>query len=332
MPLDRKIKIVATGCATLALALAAGHIMQKQAGLQEPAPQMPAERAFAVQDSQDAVELTGITLTSAVPSAPAEAMAPVDLPTPQVQLAALDVVPAPDLPAEEPAPAFACDYGLTATAAAAAMVTLEVSVPCMPNERFTLHHNGMMFTDATDATGARTLSVPALSEKPVFILAFANGEGAVASTEVTSFDYYDRVVVQWKGQSGLQLHALEYQADYDSEGHVWHGAERDPSAAATGTGGFMTRLGAEKMGEAQIAEIYTFPTGLAPRDGEVALSLEAEVTAANCGRDIDAQSIQISVGNTPRVQDLTLAMPDCNAAGDFLVLKNLLNDLKIARN
>ena len=33
-----------------------------------------------------------------------------------------------------------------------------------------------------------------------------------------------------------------------------------------------------------------------------------------------------------RTQDLTLAMPDCQATGDFLVLNNLLENLKIAAN
>lgn len=335
MPMNRKIKIAAAGCATLALALAAGHIMQLQAGDSMPqaidqAQPDPVQPGQVQQGSAGA--LSSITLTSALPDAPAEAMAPVELPTPQVQLAALDAAPVSDLPDEEPAPGFACDYVMTATPGAAAMVTLDMTVPCMPNERFTMHHNGMMFTDATDATGKRSLTVPALSAKPVFILAFPNGEGAVASTELTSFEDYDRVVVQWKGQSGLQVHALEYQSDYEGPGHVWHGAGRDAAVAATGEGGFLTRLGAEDMGASQIAEVYTFPTGLAPREGEVALSLEAEVTPENCGRDIEAQSIQISAGGAPRVQDLTLAMPECNAAGDFLVLKNLLNDLKIARN
>jgi hypothetical protein len=32
------------------------------------------------------------------------------------------------------------------------------------------------------------------------------------------------------------------------------------------------------------------------------------------------------------VRDLTLDIPTCDATGGFLVLKNLLQDLKIARN
>lgn len=324
----KTIRIVALGFGTLAIALGAGQFVQTQVG---PAP-VAQDRADLAAPDDAAPELSAITLTSSLPEAPQATMAPVDLPTPQIELAALDTKPAPQLPSEEAAPGFACDYALTARPAAAAMVVLDLSVPCMPNERFTLHHGGMMFTDATDDEGRRSLTVPALSAKPLFIAAFANGEGAVASTEVTSFEYYDRVVVQWKGAGGVHLHALEYQADYDSSGHVWAGAPRDEVMAASGEGGFLTRLGAQDMPEAQIAEIYSFPSGLAAHDGDVALSVEAEVTAQNCGRDIEAQAIQITPGVAPRVRDLSLAIPDCNATGDFLVLNNLVNDLKIARN
>jgi hypothetical protein len=80
-----------------------------------------------------------------------------------------------------------------------------------------------------------------------------------------------------------------------------------------------------------MAEIYTFPTANARRGGEVTLRVEAEVSAANCGRDLEAQTIATAPGGL-KVQDLVLAMPDCTSVGEFLVLKNLFNDLKIARN
>ena len=129
----------------------------------------------------------------------------------------------------------------------------------------------------------------------------------------------------------MQIHALEYGAGYGDEGHVWAGAPRDMAAAAQGKGGFVTRHGRGGMDTALMAEVYTFPAGLMDREGDVELSVEAEVTQNNCDRDVEAQTIQISAGGKPLVQDLVLAMPGCDATGDFLVLKNLVNDLKIAR-
>lgn len=285
---------------------------------------------------KDGLEISGITLTSALPVPPNAAPQPELLPDTPVTLAVLQAPVADsaiaELPEEEPVPAFACEYDLQATPGAGAMVTLELSAPCMINERFTLHHNGMMFTQTTDQNGYARFAVPALAENAVFIVSFGNGAGAVANAQVSGLEYYDRVVVQWRGDSGLQIHALEFGARYGDDGHVWLEAVGDIANATRGEGGFLTRHGATDIDDAYLAEVYSFPSGLAGRDGQVTLSVEAEVTAANCGRDIEAQALQIGSTGQLKAQELLLAMPECNAIGDFLVLKNLLNDLKIARN
>ena len=319
---------------TLFCALAIGYLMQSSA--QEAAPDaqelaapevvmMPLSKAGAVP-----LQLSDIQLTSALAMPAPE---PVFLPDAPVVLSSLTKdAPISDLPVEEDAPTFACTHAVTATPAAAAMVTLEIDAPCMVRDRFTVHHNGMMFTDVTDETGKRVLSVPALASDAVFIVSFSNGDGAVARATVTSLEYYDRVVVQWTGDSGFQIHALEYGADYNDTGHVWAGDARDMTDAARGEGGFLARYGADDLQDAHMAEVYSFPSGMTSRAGEVQLSLEAEVTRANCDRDIEAQTIQRRGSGALKVQDVVLAMPDCSAVGDYLVLKNLLNDLKIARN
>ncbi|MFK7939643.1 MAG: hypothetical protein AB8B82_09700 [Roseovarius sp.] len=340
-------KRLITAGGTLACALGIGYFMQ--AGAEPPQAQAAAQQQAinvatdaAVEKAQEdaaqsdvqveEVILTSASAASAIPTLP-QAPEVTTLPDEPVVNAALEDAPmADDLPAEEAAPNFACEYELTATPEAAAMVRLTLDAPCMSNERFTLHHNGMMFTQATDTDGKIEFMAPALTENAVFIVAFANGEGAVANTTVSSLEYYDRAVVQWKGQSGMQVHALEYGSTYGDEGHVSLASTRDHSAAALGEGGFMTRLGSGDVDNALVAEVYTFPSGMAKRDGDVVLSVEAEITAANCGRDIEAQSLQTTADGSLKTQDLVLAMPDCNTVGDFLVLNNLLSDLKIAGN
>jgi hypothetical protein len=219
-------------------------------------------------------------------------------------------------------PALDCDRSMDAMVVPGAMVDLTLSAPCLRGARFTVHHNGMMFTALTDEAGAATMTVPALSETALFIAAFADGEGAVATVAVPGLQDVDRAVVQWRGNTGLQVHAHEFGAAYGADGHVWKG---------TGSGeGFLTVLGDTELDDARVAEIYTFPSSDSVRDGSVTLSVEAEVTQDNCGRDIEAQSIQLQPGDEPRAQELVLSVPDCDAIGDFLVLKNLLNDLTIA--
>ena len=51
---------------------------------------------------------------------------------------------------------------------------------------------------------------------------------------------------------------------------------------------------------------------------------------ANCGQEIEAQSIELLGDATLRTRDLSVAVPDCDAVGSFLVLNNLLQDMKVA--
>ena len=225
-----------------------------------------------------------------------------------------------------------CNAALSARPMAAAMVQLNLTAGCQPDTRVTLHHNGMMISETTDSKGNLTLQLPALSQTAVFMAAFENGMTAMAKAEVTSLDVYDRVVVQWEGPGDMQIHALEFGANYTEDGHVWKAAPREAAEAALGRGGFLTELGKAMPDQDLRAQVYTFPTGTVSRSGDVALSIETEVTAETCNRRMEAQTLQLTGGGALSVTDVTLDMPDCEAIGDFLVLKNLLQDLKIARN
>ncbi|WP_425100770.1 translocase [Tropicibacter sp. S64] len=239
----------------------------------------------------------------------------------------LPVAPAPAARAE---PALACDMGMQAEPAAGAMVKLSLTASCHADERVTIHHQGMMFTEVMSPEGTLDVTVPALSENALFIAAFVNGEGATANAEVSSLPFYDRVAVQWKGETGLQLHAREFDAAYFTPGHVWAEAAGDIGAAAAGEGGFLVRLGQRDAPESLMVEVYSFPVGTAKKSGEVLMSIEAEVTEANCDRQVEAQTLDIREGSPLRVGDLTLEIPACDSVGDFLVLKNIVEDMKVA--
>lgn len=177
---------------------------------------------------------------------------------------------------------------------------------CYPNERVTFHHNGMMFTHATDADGNLDLSIPALSENAVIIVAFVNGEGALADIKVPSLEFYDRMVVQSKAKSQLHINAFEFGADYRDEGHVNVDSKRSVSDAAKGVGGFVTVSGDYEQGQALVAEVYTFPTSTSKTMGDVHVSVDANVTVANFCLRIEAQTLEVSRAGKMKVQDLTL--------------------------
>lgn len=318
--------LYATAAGTVACALAIGYVMQETGEMPgtKPAPVLapaPVEQAtLAPQHGVIDLDLDGISLTSA-PNTPGLG----DLLDPIVGLAAFNPdVPAPDMPDLE-TPQLGCEVSATAAPAPMASVALSIDAPCNRNQRVTIHHTGMMVTETTDEDGALSATFPALSPKAVFIVEFEDGMGTVVTADVPELKEFDRVVLQWQGDSGFQIHAREFGAAYGTPGHVWSG-----DTAQADAGGAVMQLGARDTLTPYLAEVYTYPTGSSQRDGSVALTVEAEVTQVNCGRDIAAQTIELRGGMSPQTQDLVLSMPDCAARGDFLVLNNLLDDLKIA--
>ncbi|NDV02685.1 translocase [Pseudoroseicyclus tamaricis] len=235
------------------------------------------------------------------------------------------------LPAVAPAPLAtpSCDTALTAAPQQGALVSLTLRAPCDPESAVVIHHRGMMFSALTDGSGRLSLTVPALAERATFIAELTGGESVTATAEVADMGQFDRAVLQWEGTTGMELHALEYGAGYDDEGHVWWGAPRAAEAALEGMGGYITELGDETPSHSYFAEIYTFPSGTA-LPGEVQLSVEAVITPDNCGQEVSAQSLQVRPGAAPEATDLTLAIPGCDALGQYLVLSNMLEDLTLA--
>lgn len=236
------------------------------------------------------------------------------------------------MPQEEPAPILGCDIRVEAKPTVAALVNLHIDAACMPNARIAISHEGLRFHEVLNSVGILDITVPAFDEIAEFSVEFPNGSEMTADAMVSSIVFYDRVAVQWLGETGLQIHALEFDADYGDAGHVWFGNPRDLTAVVGGNGGFLMRMGSGESEISRMADVYTFPIGNPSRDGRVALSVEAEVNGANCNRPIAADTMQIHAGGDIATNTLEIAMPDCGATGDFLVLKNLLEDLTIARN
>ena len=67
-------------------------------------------------------------------------------------------VPIPD----EVIPAGNCGITAEGFTSKAAMIELTLSAPCLPNERVTVHHRGMMFTETTALDGTLKTTLPAL--------------------------------------------------------------------------------------------------------------------------------------------------------------------------
>ena len=295
--MDIKRIVMADG--VLATAGAIGFVMQNGESAQARYAGV-AEVPDISGTAEQPLQVTDITLTSAVADtadmtakkeilatdkiiSDATAMPKEEAIAPVVKTAALEEILLPEIKKADPsAPKSLCETNLSATPIAAAMVEISLSTNCYPNERVTFHHNGMMFTDATDRDGNLNLSIPALSENAVFIVAFANGEGALANAKVLTLASFDRMVVQSKAKSNLHINAFEFGAEFSDAGHVSAESGRKIEDAANGVGGSITFLGDAKQGEALVAEVYTFPTSASKMQGDVVVSVDSEVTIANC--------------------------------------------------
>lgn len=273
-----------------------------------------------------------------IPEMPSDMAAPEPLPLPERVPPGNVAESEPDMPdavAEEPARnefGLACDVVLSAAEQRSAMVKLTLTAPCRGDERITVRHAGMVFSDTIDGLGSYSVRIPALEADAEFKVTFADGSAAETSLTVPMADTAERVVLQYNGKTGLQIHALEFGADYGESGHVWAGNTRDADLAMKAGGGYLSVLGDPALPDAFMAQVYTLPADASARDGVVRLNVEAEVTEANCGHDVAGQTIQRQPDGEMRAVSLTLSMPGCDAVGEFLVLKNLLRDLKIASN
>jgi hypothetical protein len=333
--MNKRASSIALSVGAVAVALGSGYFMENSAPTVstnvKPAPvQVAVLPAAPAQEPKPQADLSEIQLTaSPLPEIPTDIFQELNMPSQNVQRVAVteEEIIVPDQ--VEVQGGFSCSIEMTADATIAAMVNIEIRSSCLPDTRVTLHHNGLMVSEMTDDQGELFLTMPALSETAVFIADFGQ-DSAIATVQVPSLRFYDRAVVQWQGVASLHLHALEFGAEFGQDGHIWDEQTGDLEKTIHGESGFLSLIGDPDLAEGMQAQVYTFPSGTTSRVGDISLEIEAEVTAETCGREISAQSMQISEAGVPRVQELQMTMPDCDAVGDFLVLKNVLEDLKVA--
>ena len=319
---DRRLK---TALATLLAAFATAHLMQfgLNVGRWDAPAEGPSGRAeAAVAQHPSLVRSTGPL--SDLPSTP-DIAAPV-LEARLVVPPSPETTPVPDVGAGLSAYGLPCDRTLALFPAPDASFRIEVTANCEPDSRVVIDHAGLSFTLVTDAFGHAAAVAPALTPDAVIKAVLPDGGTLSARMAVPDASKFDRVAISSDGRSALSIHAFEFGASHGDPGHVHHGAV--PGAAR----GEVRRLGDLSADNALIAEVYTFPTGEGLASGTVRLHVEGEVTAENCARDVAAKVLQGMPGGPPSVVALRVTMPGCDAAGDILVLKNVLRDLRIARN
>ena len=352
-----QLRKFSVACATFAVAGGIGFVMQNGDAL---ASRMNGADVVTMEEGTDLPELPPLVQSTFLPVAVSNTIAedpmetnifaPIDMAVPlsmtiaptvaAIAIAqpepaivpAVAVVTAPMAPLLELA-AFdtsikdVCAPSLIASVAPAAMVNLRFSASCAPNEVITFHHQGMIFTVQSDVNGIAQVVVPALADQAVFMAELAGTLGSIAMVTVPDVAQFDRAVLQWQGNTGLQLHAREFGAGTNTDGHVW---ENTAGQTQAGSGGYMVQLGDVLGDAAAVAQVYTYPSGNSLAQGSIDLTVEVEVTDRNCGQNIAAQSMQFSPQGSMTALDLEVTFPACDAVGEYLVLNNMLADLTLA--
>ena len=227
-------------------------------------------------------------------------------------------------------PEMNCDISFNAESAEAALVALSFEAPCHSGEDVGFEHGDLRFSEQLGPEGSVMVLVPVMSETAIFTARLGNGQNATTEIRVADFASYERIAVVWKGATGLQLHALENGAGYGEPGHVWAEKPGSTELAVQGAGGFVSVLGSSSDGYA--ADVYTYPAGLMAGDLEPEISIEAQVMENTCGNRIAGTILRSNPIGVPNAENLSMSVPGCDAVGEYLVLKNLPQELKLARN
>lgn len=317
--------------AVLLAALATGHFMQSDA--------VAAKLTGTVDVVEKAVtnvlpEISKPVLANALPTPPREMILPTGFPDADlssgVRVAATSTGINSNIQSDAPTPSlyeFTCNVALTATPFMDGLVQLSLDAPCYRNQRMLISHAGLEFADITDSEGSFSSVVPVFSEFSSFDVVFADGNEAKANTLGMRVHEFNRVAVSWSGGPAIHIHALEFGAEFGEAGHVW--AE---SSEVSADGGILLQLGNPNIANPVLAEVYSFPNASAMHEGAVRVIIEAEVTPQTCETNITGKTVTVTPNEPALATAVSVTMPDCNGIDGFLVLKNLLQDMKIARN
>ena len=308
---------------TLLIAFGSGHVMQTAA-----VKNTPVANTGVAPDA--APLMRGADGPPELPVPPAATLTPIFLTPPDMRDRVIQDQPTPALPHDEArlVPQGApCRPNLEINAKPAAMIELTVSAPCWPSSSVQIRHSGLNITETLDAQGRLAIDLPALSATARVEVAFPDQTFGHATLDLPAVEALYRVVLAWEGTQILTLHALELGAAYGEQGHIYLAHPGTPDRALIGAGGFLTVLG---DGTGSVAEVYTYPREDAHSSGVIRLSAEAEVTSTTCGRIAEARAIQTDALGGLQTSEVMLSMPDCEALGEIVQLKNLFKDLRLA--
>ncbi|WP_376876185.1 hypothetical protein [Albirhodobacter sp. R86504] len=207
---------------------------------------------------------------------------------------------------------------LALTEGLSGLVAIEFVAPCATDSVVSISQSDVTFKVKTDVDGRLRIEMPALASQPEITVDLPDGTRLTASLTLATPINGERVVLNWEGSQDVALNAYENGAEFGGSGHVFAAAER-------GEGGYVTRLGDADLLNPKLAEIYV----ARGTQRTVTFDFEVAVTDATCAQDLSITLVRY--GKTARERDtLTLAMPECDAIGDAVVMTLPQTDMTLA--
>lgn len=228
---------------------------------------------------------------------------------------------APDASANMPAVVAnnSCNITLDLLDEGSGMVGGTLMAPCLTSQDLVIAHAGLVFSAKTLDSGTLFFSLPAMKSPATVDVRFSTGEEASAQLDMPDALNMRRVAVQWPFADGFAIHAFEDGAEFGAKGHIWaesSGVDLAQGAEAKmpASGGYLTVLGDATVALPLMAQVFTY--GPAAKTDVI---LEAAVTQNNCDGELTGDLITAQNGAVKKI-DMVLAMPACDAVGEFVHL------------
>ncbi|MEM9708312.1 MAG: hypothetical protein AAF871_05920 [Pseudomonadota bacterium] len=250
--------------------------------------------------------------TPAMPNSPAEAsVASLSLPLPR----GIDDTNIPDVSTTETlgVDGLSCGPTLEVTPLPSGLIRASLVAPCRVNAIARFSYGPLEFAERISERGGVWRLLPRLGVETLRVeIDTLRLEAAVEpGSEVLA------VGLAWDGPVDLRLNVREFGAELDRSGQ-----RADPPARALGE---VFHYGAPGLGQ---IELYTVPADAGP--GLVRLDVAADLGVAGCPAELGLRTFMAGAV-PPKKRDIFLTLDQCDGPEQSILLKNLLDDLRLQR-
>ncbi|MEM6407632.1 MAG: hypothetical protein AAF700_04360 [Pseudomonadota bacterium] len=196
-----------------------------------------------------------------------------------------------------------CGETLRVTAGAAALLKVEITAPCRPHAAVTIEHAGLRFEDALSYAGVLEFVIPALEESGTVTARLGQDTALTQADPVEDLSQFTRIAIGWDAG-----HAMEILADAPAHLPVT-----------------VLRFGPNK--DLHILSHHRDP---GHKPGVIRLALARMIEVETCASGAEGSVLKLLPDLPPQRYKLKLAAPGCAHLGEMFLLKNILQDLKLA--